>query len=122
MTREKNTSRRGAIRAFLAGFFLILTPGTAPVTVGRDVRPALRSLFSQLPSARAIGAAYLREYAADAETLAIDFPTTLSSAELRSAIAASVRDDFATSRVVTVDGWMLAITEARLCALAYLLR
>jgi hypothetical protein len=120
MTRKKDTSRRGAMRGFLAGFLLMLTPGTAPVTAGRDLRPALRSLFSQLPSARAIGAAYLREHPADAEMLAADFPTAPSAADLRSTVAARIRDDFAASRMVTVDGWMLAITEARLCALTYL--
>ncbi len=39
---------------------------------------------------------------------------------LRETVAARVRDDFATARVVNVDGWLLARTEARLCALAYL--
>ena len=111
------------MRAFLAGFSLVLTPGTTPATAGGEMRLVLRSLFSQLPSARAIGAAYLRSRPAnglDAAALAAALPAGKTVAELRSAIAASVRDDFAASRVVTVDGWMLAITEARLCALAYL--
>jgi hypothetical protein len=115
--------RRGGMRALLAGSLLVLTRGTWAAGVRDDRRRALSSLFSALPSARAIGAAYLRSCPADgldAETLATALPTGLNVTELRSAIAAGVRDDFANARVVTVDGWMLAVTEARLCALACL--
>jgi hypothetical protein len=116
-------SRRRGLRALLAGFLLVLTRGSWATVVGDDRRRALACLFSALPSARAIGAVYLRSCGAeglDAETLAAALPTGLDGTELRSAIAARVRDDFANARVVTVDGWMLAATEARLCALAYL--
>jgi hypothetical protein len=39
---------------------------------------------------------------------------------LRATVDRCVRADFAAGRVVTVDGWILAATEARLCALAAL--
>ena len=123
MKRNMHISRRGGARALLGGMLLLLTRGTASAATDCDTRRALRCLFSVLPSARAIGAAYLRSRAPDgldANTLAATLPTGLTVVELRSAIAARVRDDFANARVETVDGWMLATTEARLCALAYL--
>jgi len=108
-------TRRGAMRA-LSACFLLPTRGTVPVAT--EIRSVV-SLFSNLRSARAIGAAYLRSYPADRLDTSI-FPIGLSPTERRSTIAAQVRDDFASSRVVSVDGWMLARTEAQLCALAYL--
>lgn len=38
--------------------------------------------------------------------------------ELRRAVRASIEEDFATAQVVSVGGWLLADTEARLCGLA----
>lgn len=37
---------------------------------------------------------------------------------LRQRVAAAVREDFAHGRTCLVDGWVLSVTEARLCALA----
>jgi hypothetical protein len=90
-------------RALSAAFLLPLAARPASAT----------ALFSHLPSARVIGAAYIRSHPAD------DFDISELPPD-RPAIAARVRDDFANGRIVTVDGWMLSITEARLCALAYL--
>jgi len=39
---------------------------------------------------------------------------------LRSSISVQIRNDFEEGRVVCLDGWILAVTEARLCALAAL--
>ncbi len=79
----------------------------------QSARAADRTLFANNAAARAIGAAYLRAYPGD----------TLGDAGAvarlpRAQIAARVRDDFAAGRVVMLDRWMLAATEARLCALA----
>jgi hypothetical protein len=64
-------------------------------------------------AARAIGAAYLRAHPNDSLTDARAIAT-----QPRAHIAARVREDFAAGRVVLLDGWMLSVTEARLCALA----
>jgi len=114
----KPITRRVGMRALLAAF-LLPTRGTASAAAVGKAQAALRSLFSDLPSARAIGAAYIGKNPADRIDPAI-LPTCLTATDLRSTIAARVRDDFSNSRVVSVDGWMLAVTEARLCALAYL--
>jgi len=41
---------------------------------------------------------------------------------LRSGLEERIRNDFINSDTVTVDGWLLSITEARLCALVSLLK
>src|SRR5690606_29257250 len=41
---------------------------------------------------------------------------------LRALVARQERRDFAAGRTVTVDGWVLSLTEARLCAIAALAR
>ena len=95
----KHITRR---RGLFAG---LLFPLTKP-------SPADRALSAHQAAARTIGAAYLRAYPrdtlADARVIA-DLP--------RAQIAARVREDFAAGRVVMLDGWMLSVTEARLCAL-----
>jgi len=115
MIREKPITRR----VLFAACFAVPTRAAKSAA---DMRH-LGSLFSKLSSARAIGAAYLRLYPADgldAAALAASLPTAATAAELRSVIAARIHDDFANARIVTIDGWMLAVTEARLCVLAYL--
>jgi hypothetical protein len=47
-------------------------------------------------------------------------PTQVDAPRLRAGIARQVRADFADGRVVRVDGWVLSVTEARLCGLAAL--
>jgi hypothetical protein len=69
-------------------------------------------LLANSKAARAIGATYLRAYPND--TLA---DACAVAGCPRPQIAARVRDDFAAGRVVMLDGWMLSVTEARLCAL-----
>lgn len=40
----------------------------------------------------------------------------------KAAVSAAIRADFATEEVVALDGWLLARTEARICALIALHR
>jgi len=47
-------------------------------------------------------------------------PTTDEA--LRADLAERIRNDFIYGNMVTVDGWLLSLTEARLCALVSLLR
>jgi hypothetical protein len=86
----------------------------------------------QRASAATVGRAYLAAHPADAglERLTADLaddlcrqqcaPWRTTPAGLRAAFARRVRDDFAIGRVTRVDGWVLSLTEARLCGLAAL--
>jgi hypothetical protein len=44
----------------------------------------------------------------------------LGTDEIRRKLAQQIQADFATARTVRLDGWLIALTEARLCALAAL--
>lgn len=93
----------------------------------------LSETFGDPPSRRAIGRAYLQQRPADADAgvlleairasrllggLDLD---GLTRSERRSWLARQIQDDFRSGRIVAVRGWMLSLTEARLCALACLL-
>ncbi len=75
--------------------------------------------FRDHASARAIGRRYLRTHPASSElqvTRLLLRPGADRGRRIRERIAA----DFAAGRVVILDGWVLAATEARLCALSAL--
>ena len=87
----------------------------------------LVTVFRQPASAAAVGEWY-RVLAPDesAERLAAAVLAALpggvrglagSDGQLRAALAARVQDEYAAGDVVELDGWIVAITEARLCAL-----
>jgi hypothetical protein len=97
----------------------------------------LIALFKHQQSARVIGNAYLRQHPEEAALSLLlknviaatpadgfgrgfdaDRLRTADEGELREAIERRVRQDFAGDSVVKVDGWILSVTEARLCALA----
>ena len=91
-------------------------------------RRAIEMLLGDLRGAREIGARYLALEPAErsADVLArhllrdphkIAFSVT-DTAALRQALAAGRTRDFASGDTVIIDGWILARTEARLCALA----
>jgi hypothetical protein len=87
-------------------------------------------LLSDLEGARAIGTRYLQQSPDEArpEILArCLFPGTAGAAcgpaaldRLRQALDEQRRRDFTAGDTVLIDGWILARTEARLCALASL--
>jgi hypothetical protein len=58
--------------------------------------------------------------AARGPTLPAISPTTGEA--LRASLEARIRNDFVYGNMVAVDGWLLSLTEARLCALVSLLR
>lgn len=47
-------------------------------------------------------------------------PASTDSATLRTALASRIQKEFSNGDVVSVDGWLLSITEARVCAVASL--
>jgi hypothetical protein len=92
----------------------------------------LTGLFMHQESAQAIGRAYLQSHpqAADARTLESQIAQSLASdrkqliaADSRSLselLAERIRQDFEAEQIVKVQGWILSVTEARLCALTVL--
>ncbi|HSA80812.1 MAG TPA: hypothetical protein VLE23_08300 [Geminicoccaceae bacterium] len=92
----------------------------------------LVAVLGQPGSAAAVGRAYLTRHPdeADRDRLAAQLaaglrsrgcdPARSDTARLRASLARQLRADFGHSRVVRVDGWVLSLTEARLCALAAL--
>jgi hypothetical protein len=94
--------------------------------------PRLLAVLDRPESAAAVGRAYLASHPgeADRDRLAARLdqavrcqdcdPARARTEQLREALAGQIRADFAAARVVTVDGWVLSETEARLCGLAAL--
>lgn len=96
--------------------------------------PRLTAMFTQPASAAVVGQAYLR--ATPEETHERRLVSLVcrqlaggrtgvalgDRASLREQVREAQRQDFANGRVVQVEGWVLARTEARLCALAALRR
>jgi hypothetical protein len=117
--------RRTLLRSGLIAALALLAGPLAPRRAAA-AGPAARlvGIFREPASARAIGRAYLRQAPEEADAarlLALIHPgdcAALSASELRRAVAARQRADFAAGRTVLLDGWVLSRTEARLCALA----
>lgn len=115
-------------RHFLA--MLPLAPAILPA--GAEARAAgyspLASLVADLPAAHRLGRAYLG-VAAERCPRTIDRALQARLAAtghdgsrngLSRAVGTAISEDFAASRTVLVDGWLLAETECRLCALTAL--
>ena len=97
-----------------------------------DVAPAspaarLAGLLADQDSAAAVGRAYLDSVPgeADARVLVSRLSASLGGRavggdDLRRLLAQRIDRDFAEERVATVQGWVLSVTEARLCALCAL--
>jgi hypothetical protein len=125
-------------RATLAAGALVAAASGLPVSAaslgtngGRAA--ALVAALRYPASAVAVGRAYLKAFPMDADaerlsdaiitdnTIRRRLETHLSDPdELALAIAEAVRADFINRRTVKLDGWVVAQTEARLCALAAL--
>jgi hypothetical protein len=110
-------------------FALLGSAGTRAFgTTGTTPQPAPGSaLLHMLPDrshAAVIGRAYLASHPEEAGLDAVLRHLeglTDASGDVRGAIAARLRRDFEERDTVRLDGWVLARTEARLCALCALL-
>jgi len=92
----------------------------------------LAAIFTRPVSAARVGRAYLRSHPNEAsldrliQEIAAGWPggaaqiERLSTAQLRRRLHREVRADFAAGRTVTVQGWVLAESEARLFGLTAL--
>ena len=131
-------NRRRFLLVTASGAVLVLAQ---PGLIGRAPwwrrrQEPLTSRFARLlndrDSARVIGRAYLHEYArgADGDVLLGQILRDMAGGggriawagdeELKAAVEARIRQDFADDRVVKLEGWILSRTEARLCALTTL--
>ena len=97
----------------------------------RPAQDALGRLVAELVgddgAARFIGERYLRTARAERTIAALATPLRLGellsvtdTKERNAIIARRIRHDFHCRRTTRVDGWILSLTEARLCALAAL--
>jgi hypothetical protein len=137
MTSRAMPLRRALIATVIGGGAAWISSHAASLTVGRRrsrsaISPGgLAALFSELCHSRTIGNACLAalpatENSRDALTEAIlgdmrEGGRNYSSAQaLARSIRERSRNDFRDGRVVSVDGWMLSLTETRVYALAAL--
>ena len=138
--RPVRLARRGFVRLVALAASGLLT-GAGLAAGWRTPRPAARkdpraaelaALLAGSPSARALGRSYLAGHPdeADAARLVDSLGALLppgaralpdGAIALRRSVREKVREDFETEHTVWVEGWLLARTEARLCALSALL-
>lgn len=98
-------------------------------SAGAELAFTLSALFKDPERVAALGRRYLAHYPedADADRLAVALfgDTTRSQADaatMRADLARQRERDFRDGEVVVVDGWLLARSEARVCALSALLQ
>src|SRR5689334_4386069 len=93
-----------------------------------EANPVERLLAAVLPhreAAAAVGRAYAATGAESVgphlldRVMPADQVAAASDVELRTLLGAKRREDFREGRTVTVEGWVLSVSEARLCALAW---
>jgi hypothetical protein len=138
MSGSQHISRRSFLVAALglAPTILAARFGLGRAAIDDDAATDAQRLvraFAYPESAAELGRAYLatapREGSATvlAERIAASLPAghaairTADDSQLESLLAQQLREDFMAGDTVTVDGWIISKTEARLCALAALL-
>jgi hypothetical protein len=113
---------------------MLSSPGVALATLNRRKQdqsiPGLAKLLRHEESACVIGREYLRNAPQEKDReilfnlissgLGQESVSMSDDEALRKRLRLQIRRDFAAERVVRVHGWILSITEARLCALAAL--
>jgi hypothetical protein len=120
----------------LAGAFCLASPfATSRGPIARWFRPATRRAewrhaLADVEGAHVIGEAYLDAVPEEADvTLMLELleaslgvqADSPPRAALRARLQDRIRHDFERDETIQLDGWILARTEARLCALAALL-
>jgi len=88
-----------------------------------DRAALVNSLLPNLADARRVGALYLAQALSENDpdllwTSLFGITGARDAAECRRVLAARITDDFRSSNVVTLCGWVMARSEARLCALS----
>lgn len=102
---------------------LVLAPSLPAASVEVQLaRPRLLAVLRDEQLLREIGKRYRQIVPAENDSASLtqallrEAPA-LESARLQAHVAARVQTDFAEGRTVTLNGWVLAVTEARQCAL-----
>lgn len=86
----------------------------------------IRSALGCVESATEIGRQYLTRYPAErgvkmlTELLGLEFLEQSTATEIRESLRAKIRMDFESGDCVSIEGWVLARSEARVCALVSL--
>lgn len=104
-----------------ASLGLRMVDGAVQRLISTDETRVLRSLIAHPESAAQLGRAYLAARPDEASasrltSLILDERATVTGDE-PARVTAHVGEDFEAGRVVVVNGWILSLTEARLCAL-----
>lgn len=130
-------SRRALLKQLTVGGLLAALPTVRTwATVPELFNPLATRLMHALSnrdSAEAVGRCYLALGAEPADAALLAARVAGSTAgylrlcgartdDLRALLARQQREDFAAGRTVIVKGWVLSITEARLCAIATVIR
>jgi hypothetical protein len=138
MSKATGINRRGFLKiAFGAGGLLLVQSRLLWIVSawlkGQSLLSLrLAALLRHKESARFVGLEYLTSYPQEADEHAL--LTLISSGfangyelldkagndEMRELLARKIRQDFEDEKVVKLQGWILSITEARLCALTTL--
>lgn len=111
-----------------ASAYLAVGAGGTAEAGEADLQDLVRSVFPDPGRAALVGGVFLKANPHEAErsdllvrTVGPDWASSTgphSRGALRSALRARIRSDLTASRTTAVGGWILSITEARLCALA----
>lgn len=125
--------RREFLAALLFGSTSVFS-GAMEYTAGRSAlggdSHSVTHIFSDVSNARAVGNQYLAmrdvnravllEFRKRIFPAASSVPKERDWHRVREGLRKRIRGDYQHSRCVCVDGWILSITEARLCALVAL--
>ena len=115
--------------AVVGGAALGVLGGQTCVLAKESLIVRLSTWLSDSEAARELGRAYLDAYPHERSTDAITtalrlsldvLPFSVTDERLRALFHASVSRDFEQGRTLALDGWVLSITELRLCGLATL--
>jgi hypothetical protein len=131
MNTAFNTSRRGFLLgsvALSAAWFLLGGCSRSPEGSAGGTTDQYDHFFHHVSEARDIGHYYLEVYPDEAVTEKMqrqvedslgEVPSDVISDEgkFRHFVQEKIRSDFKQGKTVTLDGWVLSETEARLCAL-----
>jgi hypothetical protein len=133
---EAVTARRTFLTTLLSAGLCILgkpplvraSPSHAPQHNTLGLR--LADLFTQRASVEVIGLEYLRSARQEQDSTTLSnlissgcghaLGPHLADADLRECMRRRVRQDFAEGHILTMHGWVVSLTEARLCALVTL--
>ena len=109
--------------------FLAVLAGIAAVAVTQKTRlfaaptkyavaVQLTQVFTHRSKARMVGREYLKLCSQEANLVALVSALRQNGVSRRaSSVMTAIQRDFSHGRTVTIRGWVVAVTEARLCAL-----